>query len=104
MAKDLYALLDAIHLPFGRPEYQPANGVTHCNAFVAEVCEAYGPKGLNGLLANEIVELLSLSPNWTEVALERCQDLANAGTLIIAGIKGDPHGHVDVVCPGKAKT
>ena len=102
--RDLLTLLDAIHFPLCRPEYQPYDGKTFCNAFVAEVCEIYGYKGLNGLLANEIIDLVSQSPNWSEVPLDKCQDLANAGSLIILGLKGDVHGHVDIVCPGRPKS
>lgn len=104
VGRDLFLLLDAIHLPLCRPEFEPLDGVTHCNGYVSEVCEIYGYKGLNGLLANEIIELVSQSPNWSEVPLERCQELANAGTLIILGTKGDVHGHVNIACPGRSKT
>jgi hypothetical protein len=103
MSKDVFSLLDAIHVSIYRPEFQPDDGVTHCNSFVAEVCESYGYKGLNGLLANEIIELVSQSPNWSLTPLDRCQELANTGTLIVAGLKADPHGHVNVICPGKPK-
>lgn len=102
--RDVFALLDAINLPLCRPEYQPRDGVTYCNKYVAEVCESMGFKSMNGLLANEIVDLISASPNWSEVPPEKCQDLANGGTLIVAGLKGDQHGHVNIVCPGRPKT
>lgn len=102
--KDRLALLDAIHLPLCRPEYQPANGETHCNQYVAEVCTAYGFKGLEGLLANDIIETISKHDQWSEVTLNKAQDLANEGTLIIAGTRGAVHGHVNIICPGKEKT
>jgi hypothetical protein len=102
--KDVFGLLDCIFAPLCRPEYQPADGQTHCNQYVAEVCEAYGYKGMNGLLANEMIALLSSSPNWSEVPMDKCQELANNGTLVVAGLRAEPHGHVVVICPGKPKT
>lgn len=103
--KDTLALLDAIHLPLCRPEYKPSGGVTHCNAYVDEVCQALGYKGFSGLLANQIIDVMaSTSDQWTSANIEKCQFLANQGTLVIAALKADPHGHVNVVCPGKEKT
>lgn len=102
--KDQISLLDAIHLPLNRPEYQPLNGVTHCNGYVNEVCQYLGWKGFDGLLANQMIDLMATSDAWTETPIEKCQFLANQGTLVIAGLKDDPHGHVNVICPGKEKT
>lgn len=102
--KDMIGLLDAIHLAYSHPEYAPnPDGTTHCNQFVSEVCHNYGFSGLEGLLANDIVKTLSSHVDWSEVSLEKAQDLANAGTLIVAGIQADPHGHVNIICPGKTK-
>lgn len=102
--KDQLLLLDAIHLPLCRPEYQPGGGMTHCNAYVNEVCAALGFKDFDGLPANQIVELMVSSPMWSEVPMEKCQFLANQGSLVVAGIKEEPHGHVNIICPGKEKT
>lgn len=101
--KDLLNLLDSIHFAFNHPEYTPAEGVTHCNQFVNEVCTIYGFNRLGGKLANEICEYLAEHPEWGELRMDKCQDLANAGSLIVAGIKSDPHGHVAIICPGKEK-
>lgn len=102
--KDQLSLLDAIHLPLNRPEYQPGGGLTHCNAYVNEVCQAIGWKSFDGLLANQIIDLMVSSDQWTETPLEKCQFLANQGTLVIAALKADPHGHINIICPGKEKT
>lgn len=102
--KDLLTLLDAIHLPLLRPEYQPSAGVTHCNGYVNEVCQMMGWKGFDGLLANDMIDLMIQSDQWSETPLEKCQFLANQGTLIIAGMKKQDHGHVCVVVPGKDKS
>lgn len=103
--KDQFSLLDAIHLPLCRPEYQPSNGMTHCNQFVNEVCQTMGIKSFDGLLANQIIDFMISTPDqWTETAIEKCQFLANQGSLVIAGLKADLHGHINVICPGKEKT
>lgn len=102
--KDSLSLLDAIHLPLCRPEYQPRNGETFCNKYVAEVATGCGFKGLESLLANQIIDLVSTHHQWSEIPMEKAQELANAGSLILAGLKAAPHGHVCVVCPGKSKT
>ncbi len=102
--KDRLLLLDAIHLSFNHPEYAPKDGQTHCNQYVNEVCETFGIKDLSGFLANDMVDFLSKHPQWSEVSMDKCQELANEGTLIIGGLKAEGHGHVVVVCPGKSKT
>jgi hypothetical protein len=111
--KDLLMLLDAIHLPLCRPEYQPraaknANGImeriTSCNAYVNEVCEIFGYKEFNGLLANQMIDLMASSPAWSLIGIDKAQFLANQGSLVIAGLKAEPHGHVAVCVPGKDKT
>lgn len=102
--KDRLQLLDAIHLAFNHPEYAPKDGVTHCNSYVNEVCETYGFKELSGKLANDICDFLSTHPQWSEISMDKCQSLANEGTLIVAGAKAEGHGHVVVVCPGKEKS
>lgn len=102
--KDIYGLLDIIHEAFSRPEYQPSGGITHCNAFTSEVVSNFGFKALEGLLANEIIDLLSKNDQWSEVPLEKVQDLSNSGTLVILGFRGEPHGHVCIACPGKTKS
>jgi hypothetical protein len=103
--KDGLKLLDAIHAAYSHPEYLPKDGVTHCNQFVTEVCETLGFKDFTGLMANDICLAIAKHPQWSEEkSLERCQDLANGGTLVIATYQEDPHGHVNIICPGKIKT
>lgn len=101
--KDSLSLLDAIHAPLCRLEYQPKEGVTHCSGYVAEVAGIMGFKDLDMLLANEIVTRISQNPQWSEIPMEKAQDLANGGSLIVAGVIEEPHGHVVIVCPGKIK-
>lgn len=102
--KDLSTLLDSIHLPFSRPEYQHSGMLTHCNQFVNEVCQGMGYKNFDGLLANDMIDLLEKDPTWSKIDMNQCQTLANTGSLVLAGLKADPHGHIVVICPGKEKT
>lgn len=102
--RDQLTLLDAIHLPLCRPEYQPGGGLTHCNAYVSEVCMTMGYRSFEGLLANDILDLVTKDPAWTKVEMETCQSLGNQGTVVLAGVKAEPHGHVVIICPGKEKT
>lgn len=55
-------------------------------------------------MANQIIDLIATHDQWAECPIEKAQALANEGTLIVACLKADPHGHVNVVCPGKEKT
>jgi len=111
--KDILLLLDAIHLPLCRPEYQPrevknANGhiehISCCNTYVNEVCQIFGYKEFEGLLANQMIDLMVSSPAWSLTGIDKAQFLANQGSLVIAGLKAEPHGHVCVCVPGKEKT
>lgn len=104
--KDLYGLLDVIHDAYSRPEYTPQpDGKTFCNKFTSEVVTNLGFKGLEGLLANEIIStLIARTEQWSEVPMEKVQDLANQGSLVVAGTHGEPHGHVCIVCPGKQRS
>lgn len=99
-------LLDAVHTSFSSllgPEYHTSPETTYCNVFVSEVCQLLGFREFNGKLANQIVDLVQTHPQWTEVEMENAQERANEGSLVIAGLKAEPHGHVVVLVPGKMK-
>jgi len=112
--KDILTLSDAIHLAFSRPEYAPqikrdekgaiVSMTTHCNQFVNEVLSFIGFGDLEGKMANDIVDFIKAHPQWSEVSMDKCQALANAGTFVIAAIKAPVHGHVAIICPGKEKS
>lgn len=63
-----------------------------------------GFKSFEGLLANQMIDLMEKDGAWSKVDMTQCQVLANAGSLVIAGLKAEPHGHVNVICPGREKT
>lgn len=48
---------------------------------------------------------MGASPDWSPVPFENAQNLANQGSLVIAGLSGEDlgngHGHVVVIRPGR---
>lgn len=104
--KDPIALIDAILDVYDRQDFQPlANGETFCNLAVIAVCLAFGCPDLSGKTADEIVLFLSSSPDWSLIPFEKAQDMANQGSLLIAGLDSvslrQSHGHVVILRPGK---
>ncbi len=106
MPRDVIFLIDAICDAYDNQAFQPlADGTTFCNQGVIYVSEAMGCKDFAGKNADEIVAFLSSDPNWSLVPMEKAQELANAGSLLVAGLDsktlGQSHGHVVIVRPGK---
>lgn len=104
--KDPIALIDAILDVYDNSKMLPEpDGTTHCNQAVDAVSQAVGYNGLAGKTADEIVSFLSTSLDWQLIPITQAQDLANEGSLLIAGIDskalGQDHGHVVVIRPGK---
>lgn len=103
--KDVIALIDAILDSYDNMVFIPSDGVTHCNEAVNSVCQALGYKDLVYKTADEIVAFLTGNSDWSEVPMEKAQDLANQGSLLIAGLDSkalnQAHGHVVVIRPGK---
>jgi hypothetical protein len=83
-----------------------AANANDCSAFVRAVAAQLGV-AVNGL-ANQIVDDIQSSANWTVLAdgVEAERDAA-AGKLVIGGLRGDeqahpdPHGHIVVVVAGQ---
>lgn len=110
--KDPIALIDIILDTYDRLDFHPnPDGSTHCNEAVNAVCQAFGYKGLAGMMADQIVELIEAESQlfnglWSEVAMDKAQDMANQGSLLVAGLDSkalsQSHGHVVVIRPGKA--
>lgn len=55
------------------------------------------------MVANDLIDFLSTSPNWQEVTLAELSVLATQGELIVGGAKADGHGRVIGVYPGDEK-
>lgn len=104
--RDVLTLFDAICDAYDNPAYAPqADGTTFCNLAVSEICSVMGYKSFAGLTANQIVAKIAADPQWSPVAFENAQDLANQGSLVVAGLDSQSlaqaHGHVVVMRPGR---
>ncbi|MBJ6724525.1 hypothetical protein [Geomesophilobacter sediminis] len=73
-----------------------------CSHAVWYVIKQYNPDQPY-LVANDLVEMISSSPDWEEVSLSELSALANRGTLVVGGAKERVHGHVITVYPGDEK-
>jgi hypothetical protein len=103
--KNLIALFDAICDVYDRPDLLPkSDGTTFCNIAVDAIAQVMGFKGFELKTADEIIGIMSSDPNWSIVAFEKAQDMANQGSLLVAGLTGQElgqsHGHVCVIRPG----
>jgi hypothetical protein len=104
--KDIVTLIDAICDCYDNKALLPTpQGTTWCNEAVGMICEAMGCHELSGKMADEMVELLKSSADWSLVPLEKAQEMANHGSLLVAALSsselGQTHGHVCVIRPGK---
>ncbi len=81
---------------------------THCNRFVALCANEAGCKDLGApdeWMANQMINRLedrcARNLGWREADAYQAQEAANRNLLVIAGCRGDPHGHVCLVVPGE---
>lgn len=103
--KNREALIDACCQTRENADIRPADGETFCNVAVAYIATKMGCTELSGLLANDMIDYFSAKPDsWETIDLKNAQNMANQGSLVIAGHKDIPHGHVCVIMPGIAKT
>jgi hypothetical protein len=99
-------LIEAVLDTYDRPDLTPRpDGTTFCNVAVAAVASAMGCGDLNGKTADQMVSFLDSSTDWSDVPMEKAQDMANQGSLLVAGLDSkalnQAHGHVAVIRPGK---
>lgn len=103
--RDLITLIDSICEAYDRPDLQPKDGVTHCNQAVCMVADAMGCKDLDFKDADEIIYFISNNPDWQEIQMNQVQEMANKGSLCIAGLDSralnSEHGHVVTIRPGR---
>ncbi len=103
--RDLITLIDAICDVYDNADLRPHDGLTYCNLSVNFVSTAMGCKSFAGLTADQILQRISNDGDWSDVPGEKAQDMANQGSLLIAGLTseelGQEHGHVVVIRPGK---
>lgn len=103
--KNLPALIEAILDTYDDVSLFPKpNGITFCNIAVYGIAHDMGCNQLDGKNADDIVAFISSDHDWQQVPMEQAQGLANAGSLLIAGLSsselGQTHGHVVVIRPG----
>lgn len=104
--RDVATLIDAICDAYDNQAWAPQpDGTTFCNMGVTAIANAMGCKDFDGKTADEIVAFLASDSDWSPVPLEKAQELANQGSLLVAGLDsktlGQAHGHVVVLRPGK---
>ncbi len=83
------------------PEENEYVDVTYCNQAVNYIATNLGYTRFQGKLANQMVKLMETSPDWAPLSAEDAKKAADDGRLVVAGVKGDKHGHVAVVMPGR---
>lgn len=105
--KDPILLIDAILDAYDRMDFRPnPDGSTHCNQAVqAILVTVAGYSAMAGMMADQMVAFMASSPEWSLVPMEQAQDMANEGSLLVAGLDSkalnQAHGHVVVIRPGK---
>lgn len=103
--KNREGLIDACCQARENADLRPDDETSYCNVAVAFIASKMSCSELMGLMANDMCDYFTARPdNWTPTPIEKAQELANAGSLVIACQKGDPHGHVVVCMPGLQKT
>lgn len=104
--RNVINLIDAICDAYDRNDFRPnPDGSTHCNQAVEAIAEAMGCQDFKNLTADQMVDLMATSKGWQLVDFGRAQEIANRGSLVVAGLRSSDlkqaHGHVVVVRPGK---
>jgi len=81
---------------------------TYCNHFIALCANEVGCKDLGApdeWMANQMINRLedrcARNLGWREADAYQAQDAANRNRLVVAGCRGEPHGHVSLVIPGE---
>lgn len=52
------------------------------------------------MMANQMIDYMTRSADWSEIPMSEAQGLANDGRVVVAGRAEAEHGHVVVVRPG----
>jgi len=82
------------------PAFAPRGGRTFCNFAARFVAEGMGFFGFPSvILANDMIELLAVTPGWTEDSIARAHLHASRGGLAFLALTEYPHGHLAAVYP-----
>ena len=104
--RNLIGLFDAVCDAYDRMDFKPnPDGSTHCNQAVnAIAAAAFNYNGFRNMMADQIVQFMASGPDWSPITMEQAQDMANNGSLVVAGLTGadlgQAYGHVVVIRPG----
>jgi hypothetical protein len=103
--KDLATLKAACDAAIANLNFQPSNGVTHCNQAAQFVSNSMGCHELDGLMADEqcAVMIANKSGLWNKVMGTQASLWAQQGGLAFAGMTseqlGEAHGHIAACYP-----
>lgn len=100
----LNAAQDAV---FANKSYWPTiDGETFCNVATQDVLSRLGYNALAGMTADVMYETVCVSKDWVQKTLAEAQELANAGTILLAILSSaklaQAHGHVCTLTPGQS--
>lgn len=102
MEENALKLIDACCSALEKPEFAPRNSTTYCNQAVQYIATMMGCIEFSASMnANRMIDMMAQSEHFAEIPVENAQAYANNGSLVIAGLKAMPHGHVCVIRPGK---
>lgn len=94
---DLKALCDEA---VSNPAFAPRDGKTYCNFAARFISEGPGFFGLPvNTLANGMIAILELAPEWREDSLDLAHSHAVRGRLAFVALSDEPHGHIAAVYP-----
>lgn len=99
--RNIALLVDAICEAYDTKAFRPSDGATHCNEVIQYVCRKFNYTKFYGKVANEIIDIMKAPDSpWSNITPNEAWQAANEGSLVIAGLKAEPHGHVCIVRPG----
>lgn len=105
--RNIIVLLEAIVDCYDDSSLQPKDGQTFCNVAAGRIATAMGCKDFAAKTADQIFDLVKISPDWEEVQMAQCQTLANQGSLVFAIANStmltQEHGHIACIRPGMPK-
>ena len=106
--RNLIGLFDACCDVLENPRFAPTEGKTFCNLALDYISvKAFGNHDFNDKTADQILEFVAQSEDYTEIAINQAQNLANQGSFVFAAASskmlGQEHGHVCVIRPGVPK-
>lgn len=106
MIKNPDRLNEAQDEVFTNKSYWPTGGgTTYCNLATQAILSKLGYLDLSDMTADQMYAHISTSKDWLIKPMADVQDLANAGTILIATLPGvklkQEHGHLNTITTGR---